>query len=448
MTDDVAEQLGRRRRCAAGFPRPRVAAARGGAAEDGPAAAGLAGRPPRRPAGLRHRLLPDRGRDPGGRRLPALPRPRRRRLLRPDRGHRAARARAGPARRPGQGAGRDQRARDGVRRHPRLRRQPRRAGVAGGLLPAGRPRRPRQRRPRAHRRAAAGDRGPRHLGLLRLAGLPARGAGARRPSTRWPTHGAAVDRRPRDLRRPQPHPARDDAQGPRRRRRGPPGPGRLGVDRPASGPTTPTATSGWPRRASASRRRCWPTSTPTGAGCAFLREQLDDPEAAPTAGAATTAAGSTCRPRSAPRRSRRPRSGWPAPASRSSRARCGRPRLANLGLDLKGKIAAGAEEGRAVARLTDLGHGQALRALFAQGDDGPVPDAAGACRRRGARRLAAGARRDRLRRVGHPAHPRPRPRRGAVALPRRTRSARGSPSSTRRSARAAARPTPPSGWPR
>ncbi len=47
--------------------------------------------------------------------------------------------------------------------------------------------------------------------------------------------------------------------------------------------------------------------------------------------------------------------------------------LANLGLDLKGKIAEGADEGRAVARLTDLGHGQALRALFAAGDC-PVPE--------------------------------------------------------------------------
>ena len=38
--------------------------------------------------------------------------------------------------------------------------------------------------------------------------------------------------------------------------------------------------------------------------------------------------------------------------------------LANLGLDLKGRIGAGAEPGRAVARLTDLGHGQTLRELF------------------------------------------------------------------------------------
>lgn len=48
--------------------------------------------------------------------------------------------------------------------------------------------------------------------------------------------------------------------------------------------------------------------------------------------------------------------------------------LANLGIELKGKIADGAEEGRAIARLTDLGHGQALRELFRDGTpDGAVP---------------------------------------------------------------------------
>ncbi|HEX5090924.1 MAG TPA: DEAD/DEAH box helicase [Nocardioides sp.] len=48
--------------------------------------------------------------------------------------------------------------------------------------------------------------------------------------------------------------------------------------------------------------------------------------------------------------------------------------LATLGIDLKGRIAETAEEGRAVARLTDLGHGQALRALFRPDTpDGQVP---------------------------------------------------------------------------
>jgi ATP-dependent DNA helicase RecQ len=50
--------------------------------------------------------------------------------------------------------------------------------------------------------------------------------------------------------------------------------------------------------------------------------------------------------------------------------------LAHLGVDLKGRIGpAAAEEGRAVARLTDLGHGQALRELFGREEpDGQVPE--------------------------------------------------------------------------
>lgn len=48
--------------------------------------------------------------------------------------------------------------------------------------------------------------------------------------------------------------------------------------------------------------------------------------------------------------------------------------LANLDLPLSGKIADGAAEGRAVARLTDLGYGQQLRELFRDNSgDGPVP---------------------------------------------------------------------------
>ena len=88
-------------------------------------------------------------------------------------------ARGGPGHRVGQGADRHQRARHGLRRHPRLRGQPRGAVVAGRLLPAGRPRRswPGRRRER-HRRAPPRDRGPRHLGLLRLGRLPPRRAGA------------------------------------------------------------------------------------------------------------------------------------------------------------------------------------------------------------------------------------------------------------------------------
>jgi ATP-dependent DNA helicase RecQ len=105
----------------------------------------------------------------------------------------------------------------------------------------------------------------------------------------------------------------------------------------------------------------------------FLRDQLDDPAAeecgrcdncgglglsADVSEAAVQEAGARL---SRPGVVLEPRKMWPTA-------------LANLGVDLRGKIAEGAAEGRAVARLTDLGYGQALRDLFRPGDpDGPVP---------------------------------------------------------------------------
>ncbi|MFC7358959.1 RecQ family ATP-dependent DNA helicase [Nocardioides astragali] len=105
----------------------------------------------------------------------------------------------------------------------------------------------------------------------------------------------------------------------------------------------------------------------------YLRDQLDDPDSADcgrcdncggltlstsVSDAAVTEAEHRL---SRPGVTLEPRRMWPTA-------------LANLGLDLKGKIADGAEPGRAVARLTDLGHGQALRALFREDTpDGPVP---------------------------------------------------------------------------
>jgi len=105
----------------------------------------------------------------------------------------------------------------------------------------------------------------------------------------------------------------------------------------------------------------------------FLRDQLDDPEATECGRCdncggldLSTEISEAALDEAAARLARpgvpiEPRKMWPTA-------------LANLGVDLKGKISDPPAEGRAVARLTDLGHGQQLRALFAPGtDDGPVP---------------------------------------------------------------------------
>jgi len=105
----------------------------------------------------------------------------------------------------------------------------------------------------------------------------------------------------------------------------------------------------------------------------FLRDQLDDPEAA-ACGRCDNCGGLTvsvevseqAQDAAHERLSRpgvvvEPRKMWPTA-------------LTNLGIDLKGKIADPPSAGRAVARLTDLGYGQALRDLFREGTpDGPVP---------------------------------------------------------------------------
>ena len=104
----------------------------------------------------------------------------------------------------------------------------------------------------------------------------------------------------------------------------------------------------------------------------FLREQLDDPGAVDCGrcdncgGLALSTEISAAAVEEAQVRLARPgvvvepRKMWPTG-------------LAAMGLELKGRIN-GAEEGRAIARLTDLGHGNALRDLFREGTpDGPVP---------------------------------------------------------------------------
>ena len=105
----------------------------------------------------------------------------------------------------------------------------------------------------------------------------------------------------------------------------------------------------------------------------FLRDQLDDPESVDCGrcdncgGLSLSTEVSAAAVTEAQERLARPgvpippRKMWPTGLDR-------------LGLDLRGKVGEQASEGRAVARLTDLGYGQALRELFREGTpDGPVP---------------------------------------------------------------------------
>ncbi|MBF6212041.1 ATP-dependent DNA helicase RecQ [Nocardia puris] len=116
--------------------------------------------------------------------------------------------------------------------------------------------------------------------------------------------------------------------------------------------------------------------TTSGCRMTFLRAQLDDPglAGAPDCGRCDNCTGT------------RPDVSVAADAVAATRARLDRPGLdlaprkqwptgmAKLGIPLSGKITEGAETGRALGRLTDLGWGQRLRALLDAPDD-PVPDA-------------------------------------------------------------------------
>ena len=156
--------------------RPRVAAPERAAPAPGRRPLRLARPAPRRPAGLGHRLHAHRQRGRRARGVPARARPPGRGVHGQDRPRRARARRGRPAVQPGQGPRRHECPGDGLRQaRPRVRRAPRRPPVAGGLLPADRPGGPRGRARRGPAAARAG--GPRHLGLLRLAGVPGRAAG-------------------------------------------------------------------------------------------------------------------------------------------------------------------------------------------------------------------------------------------------------------------------------
>ena len=178
--------------------------------------------------------------------------------------------------------------------------------------------------------------------------------------------------------------------------------------RRSRGPTTPSATPGSPRPASASSRRCSTTSRTDRCRMRFLREQLDDPGADRLRPLRQLRRADAVGDGLRGRRRRGRRSGWPGPAS------CVEPRkmwptaLANLGLDLKGKIADGAEPRAAPSPGSPTSATARRCATLFRPDtpDGPVPRARWSQAvievlddwRRGPR-----VRRDRRRRVGDPA---------------------------------------------
>ena len=309
-----------------------------------------------------------------------------------------------------------------------------------------------------------GARGPRHLGLLRLARLPARGAGAPARSTCWPAataavhagagdagrpararletmlkvldvdgavaagpgrldrHRAAVGLRRRALRAGSPRPARGGAAGHARLPRRPPS---AGWSSCATSSTTRTARAVRPLRQL--RRRAGSTRDVSGGRAEAARERLGRP-------------------------------GRGGRAAHDVADRAGRPRR-----DLQGPDPAGeqARAGRALGRLSDIGWGArcASCSCARRRADGRSPRRRGAAQgeRRsagaegGAGRLRAGARglgmgRAPGRRGRHGlAHPPPpaRPPRPADRGDRQAAAARHP-----RAARAAARsctPTRPSG---
>ncbi len=243
--------------------------------------------------------------------------------------------------------------------------------VAGGLLPAGGPRRPRHRTGR--RAAAARARGPGHLALLRLGVDAARGAG-RRPCCRpWPSPAGRCRRR--RSRRPSTCAA----------------PGSSCCSRCSTSTARCNACRGgwvatgvpWTYDAeryarvaagpSAEQQLMVDYERTDACRMAFLQECLDDDTAAPCGrcdGCAgpwyprrcpTAAVGAAARAAGRAGVDLDPRVQWPSGMDR-------------LGVPVKGKISADEAllAGPRLARLTDLGWGQRLREVLRRRSDGPA----------------------------------------------------------------------------
>ncbi len=106
----------------------------------------------------------------------------------------------------------------------------------------------------------------------------------------------------------------------------------------------------------------------------YLRDQLDDPAAEPC-GRCDSCGGLDLSAQVSEESVSAARSSLDRPGVVVEPRRLWPTGLRGLGVDLTGKIREPAEPGRAVARLTDLGYGAALRELFRSGAaDTPMPD--------------------------------------------------------------------------
>lgn len=108
----------------------------------------------------------------------------------------------------------------------------------------------------------------------------------------------------------------------------------------------------------------------------FLRRQLDDPGLRadePGCGRCDNCTGTTHDTTVESESLERTRSHLERPGANLAPRKQWPTGLSKLGVDLSGKITDGAEPGRVLARLSDLGWGQRLRELVNR-DDGPVPD--------------------------------------------------------------------------
>ena len=308
--------------------------------------------PPAARRRLGHRLLPHgRGR-PAGDRAPARAGPRGARVHRADRHRRARGGRAGPAGQPRQGARRDLGAGDGLRQAgPRLRRAPGRAGLADRVLPAGRPRRARDRA--GARSCCCPGREDRAIwDYFASMAFPPEARGAGHASPRWsgpaPLSTAALETRV-SLRRNRLELMLKvlDVDGAVRRVRG----GWEATGRPWAYDAERYRRVTETRRAEQAAMLDYVATT--SCRMAFLRRALDDPDlpAAGGAGAATGAAARRPARRRTSPRCPRPASGSPCPGSRSSRAGSGPPawRRSASTSPAGSRPTSGAETGRAVA---------------------------------------------------------------------------------------------------